>query len=182
MDSAAEATHRTRRFVVGGLLLAAGALLLVGSLLARGDYPPGLSTPFAMVLAMSAIVCLGTGVVALGFPPGPATQSAPSKFAVVGLALGILNAIVFAWLVGTNLSMNADTTIPAAARWVPVAIGGAAAALAIVGLLTARGDGPTRRSSIAAILLGVGPALTVLWLASSYCWVFVDRATSCQMP
>lgn len=168
--------------MLGGLLVLVGLLLAVGSLVVFGEYPTGLSTPVAVAVGVSAIVVFGTGLLALGLPRGRATRASPTPAAVAALIAGIASATVFVVLVGANLSMSEDTTIPAAGRWAPLVVGGAALVLGIVGLATSRGDGPSRRVSLAGALLGLGPAVTAIWLSSANCWLFVDRAAGCSMP
>jgi hypothetical protein len=182
MNSVPRSGSRAFGPVVGWFLVAAAALLAVGSVAAFGEYPPGLSQPFAVVLAASAVTLLITGVLALGFPRWPATRPSPSPVAVAGLVVGLASLIAFAVLVGTNLSMNADTTIPTAARWVPVLLGAVALVAAAIGLWSARGDGLSRRMSLAGGVLGLGVAATTLWLSAANCWLFVDHAAGCSMP
>jgi hypothetical protein len=168
--------------VLGGLVVLVGLALAIASIGVYGEYPTGLSTPFAVVIGIGAIVIVGTGVIAFGLPRGVATRSRPTGFGLVAMIAGLVSVIVFVILVGANLSMTQDTTIPTAGRWLPVALGGLSGVLGILGLVTARGDGPSRRLSLTAILLGLGPALASIWLWSQSCWLFVDRARACVMP
>jgi hypothetical protein len=156
--------------------------LAVGSVAASGEYPTALSKPFAVVLAASAVELLILGLLAFGFPRWGPTRPSPSPVAIAGLIVGLASIIAFAVLVGTNLSMTEDTTIPAAGRWVPVVIGAVALVVGVIGLLSARGDGPSRRMSLAGSVLGLATAATTVWLASANCWLFVDRVTACSMP
>jgi hypothetical protein len=182
MSSVPRSGSRAFRPMVGWLLVAAAAVLAVGSVAASGEYPTGLSKPFAVVLAALAVALLITGVLAFGFPRWGTTRPSPSPVAIAGLIVGLASTIAFAALVGTNLSMTQDTTIPAAARWVPVVIGASALVVGVIGLLSARGDGPSRRMSLAGSVLGLATAATTVWLSSANCWLFVDRATACSMP
>jgi hypothetical protein len=182
MRSEARSRTRTLRPVAGGLLVAAAAILVVGSVAAWGEYPTGLSTPFAVVLAAWAVPLLITGALAFGFPRWGPTRPSPSPAAIGGLVAGIASVIAFAVLVGTNLSMTRDTSIPAAARWVPVVIGAIAFVVGVIGFVSARGDGPSRRMSLAGVVLGLAAVATTVWLSSANCWLFVDRTTACAMP
>jgi hypothetical protein len=182
MSSAPRSRSRPFRPVVGGLCVAAAAVLAIGSVAASGEYPTGLSKPFAVVLATSAVALLITGVLAFGFPRWGPTRPSPSPVAFAGLIVGLASIIAFVVLVGTNLSLTQDTTIPTAARWVPVVIGAIALAVSVIGLLSARRDGPSLRMSLAGSVLGLVTAATMVWLSSANCWLFVDRATACSMP
>ncbi len=182
MSSVPRGGSRAFRPVVGGLLLATAAVLAVGSVAAWGEYPTALSTPFAVVLAASAVELLILGFLTFGFPRWGPTRPSPSPVAIAGLIVGLASMIAFAVLVGSHLSMTADTTIPAAGRWVPVVIGAVALLVGVIGLLSARGDGPSRRMSLAGCVLGLATVATTVWLASANCWLFVDRATACSMP
>jgi hypothetical protein len=168
--------------VMGVILVVAAVVLAVGSAAAWGEYPTALSTPFAVVLAASAMALLITGLLAFGLPRWGPTRPTPSPVAIAGLIVGIASAIVFAVLVGMHISMTRDTSIPATARWVPVVIGAIALVLGAIGLLLARGDGPSRRMSLTGVVLGFTTAATTAWLASSNCWLFMDRAAACSMP
>ncbi len=168
--------------VMGVILVVAAAILAVGSVAAWGEYPTALSTPFAVVLAASAGALLITGLLAFGFPRWGSTRPKPSPIAIAGLIAGLASAIAFAVLVGAHLSMTSDSSIPVAGRWVPVVVGAIALVLGVIGLLLARGDGPSRRMSLTGVVLGFTTAATTTWLASSNCWLFMDRATACSMP
>ena len=181
MSSVTRSGSRVLSPVVGWLLVAVAAALAVGSAAAWGEYPTALSKPFAVVLAALAVALLITGILAFGFPRWGPTRPSPSPVAVAGLVVGIVSFVAFAVLVGTNLSMTADSMIPATARWVPV-IGVIAIVVSVIGLLSARGDGPTRRMSLAGGVLGLATAATTIWLSSANCWLFVDRATACSTP
>jgi hypothetical protein len=153
--------------------------LAVAAAAVFGEYPTDLSAPTALVMAMSAVTCAGAAILALGFPRGRTERPSLPIAARAGLVLGVVNALVFVVLVVSNVSWNQDSTIPAAARWIPIVLGFVASVLGAVGLATARGDGRTLRASLAALLLGAVPALTSFWLGAAYCSVFTDRATAC---
>jgi hypothetical protein len=153
--------------------------LAVAAAAVSGEYPTELSAPTALVMAMSAVTCAGAGILALGFPRGRTGRPSLPIAARAGLVLGVVNALVFVVLVVSNVSWNQDSTIPAAARWIPIVLGAVASVLGAVGLATAQGDGRTLRASLAALLLGGVPALTSFWLGAAYCSVFADRATAC---
>jgi hypothetical protein len=182
MSNAPSTGPRASRPVVGAFLVTAAVVLAVGSVAAWGEYPTGLSQPVAVVLAASATTLLIIGILAFGFPRWGSTRPSPSPMAIAGLVVGLASAVAFAVLVGANLSMTQDSTIPTAARWVPVVIGAIAVVLGLIAFLTARGDGPSRRIALAGAVLGLMTAATSIWLASANCALFVDRTTACSLP
>lgn len=149
---------------------------------AYGEYPTGLSTPFAVVLWIAAVVSAATGAIALGLPRGAATQPRPTTLAIAALAAGVASAAVFVVTIVAQLSMNSSPTIPTVGPWASLVIGGLSFVLGILGLVTAHRDGPSRRMSSAAVVLGLGPAITAILVSSRYCYLIVDHARGCFGP
>jgi hypothetical protein len=182
LRSGPESGTRSVHPVLAGCLILLGALLTLGAVAASGEYPTGLSTPYAVVLAIAAIVSFGLAVVAFGRPRGEATRSRPSGPAIVAMIAGVASVLVFLGLIGAHLSMNSSPTIPAAGHWIPVVVGGVSVLLGILGVVTAHEDGPSRRMSSAAVLLGLGPAIIAIVLTWRSCYLFVDHARACFGP